>query len=280
MKSIAHATHSLRSSQIITGVTLVMLMMVLLVIAQPVVAQTPAPPAPENLTAEITETEGEIQLSWDPAEGATSYRSCRRVQEPTGSWSCVNRTTTDALFTNLTVDTIYDFALASYDGQSYSSWVWTEALVEAIPVHICPVTGLPIPDGYLAVNDINTDSSGQRFVLTGITRQDTVDWDGTNYEPWDGRQYVKVCGAVQAPEDLQGLFLPGYANNLSTDAGIGFVTFDDDFTEWREVGLIAAGEVETACDIWEIPEDATTVIYAVNNLNNAPGVYRVELPAE
>jgi len=257
----------------------IMLMLLLAMAAQPAIAQTPAPAAPANLAAELTDTEGEILLSWDAAEGATSYRACRRVQDPPGGWSCVNRTTTSTLFAGLTVDTVYDFAVASYDGQSYSSWVWTEAIVEAIAVDICPITGLHIPDGYLSVNDISTNSNSQRFVLTGVTRQATFRSGGDDWLPWEGRQFVKVCGAVQAPANQAGAFTPGYSNNLATDLGLGFLVIDDNTTEWREVGTIPQGEVKTACDIWEIPEDATTVIYAVNNWNANPGVYRVELPA-
>ena len=256
----------------------IMLVLLLVLAANPAIAQTPAPAAPANLTAELTDTEGEVLLAWDTAEGATSYRACRRVQTPPGGWICVNRTTTSTLFTGLTVDTVYDFAVASYDGQSYSSWVWTEVTVEAIAVDICPITGLHIPDGYLSINDITTNSNGQRFVLTGITRQGTFESDNEDYLPWDGRQFIKVCGGVQAPSDQPGAFSPGYSNNLSTDLGLGFLVTDDDTTEWREVGIIPQGEVKTACDIWEIPEDATTVIYAVNNWNTNPGVFRVDLP--
>ena len=182
------------------------------------------------------------------------------------------------MFAGLTVDAVYDFAVASYDGQSYSSWVWTEATVEAIAVHICPITGLPIPEGYLSVDEVTTSSDGQRFMLTEITRQSSVNLGGTDYLPFEGRQYVKVCGAVQAPADYSILFLAGYYNNLSTDSGLGFVTFDDDVTEWLEVGSVPAGEVRRGCDIWEVPEDATTIIYAINNLDSDAGLYRVDLP--
>ena len=62
----------------------IMAMLILTLAANPAFAQTPAPAAPANLTAELTDTEGEVLLSWDTAEGATSYRACRRVQDPPG----------------------------------------------------------------------------------------------------------------------------------------------------------------------------------------------------
>ena len=64
-----------------------MAMLMLAVAANPTFAQTPAPSAPTNLSAELTDTDGEVQLNWDAAEGATSYRACRRVQNPPGSWA-------------------------------------------------------------------------------------------------------------------------------------------------------------------------------------------------
>lgn len=257
----------------------IMAMLILTLAANPAFAQTPAPAAPANLTAELTDTEGEVLLSWDAAEGATSYRACRRVQDPPGGWSCVNRTTTSTLFAGLTVDAVYDFAVASYDGQSYSSWVWTEATVEAIAVHICPVTGLAIPEGYLSVNDKTTHILGDEFTLTSITRQSTFRLNNQTYQAFEGRQLLKVCGTLKAPSDDTAYFAIGFDNNLATDAGIGFTWADDGTTEWREVGEVPAGQSRSACDIWDVPDDATVAIYAVNNLKPKAGVYRVDLPA-
>ena len=255
----------------------VIAMLMLAVAANPAFAQTPVPAPPANLTAELTETDGEVQLSWDAAEGATSYRACRRVQNPPGGWSCVSRTATDALFTGLTVDKVYDFAVASYDGRSYSSWVWTEATVETI-VHICPISGLVIPDGYLSVGDTTTASGGQTFTLTSISKQASITIGSTKYKPYDNRQYVKVCGTVKAPSTSPTHFLAGYADNTITDTGVGFAESDDDVTDWLDVGVISAGATASACTVWEIPDDASTVIYAVNNFNALPGVFKYELP--
>ena len=257
----------------------VIAMLMLVVAANPTFAQTPAPSAPTNLTAELTETDGEVQLAWDAAEGATSYRACRRVQSPPGGWACVSRKATNALFTGLTVDKTYDFAVASYDGRTYSSWVWTEATVEAI-AHICPISGLTIPDGYLSVGDTTTATGGQTFTLTSISKQAFITIGSTKYRPYDNRQYVKVCGKVKASSTASTHFLPGYENNAITDTGVGFGEFDDAVTDWIDVGSISAGTTASACSVWEIPDDASTVIYAVNNFNDLPGVFRVDLPAE
>ena len=252
-------------------------MLMLAVAANPTFAQTPVPSAPANLTAELTETEGEVQLTWDAAEGATSYRACRRVQSPPSGWSCISRTATDALFTGLTVDKVYDFAVASYDGRSYSSWVWTEATVETI-VHICPITGLPIPDGYLSVGDSTTASGGRMFTLTSISKQATITIGSTQYLPYDNRQYVKICGTVKASSTASTHFLAGYNSSVISDTGVGFTESDDGVTDWLDTGIIAKGATASACEVWEIPDDASTVLLAVNNFNALPGVFRYELP--
>lgn len=277
MLSIIHATFPRRPAQLATIIVIVGLALLLMLAAQPAIAQTPAPAAPANLAAELTDNEGEVLLSWDAAEGATSYRACRRVQTPPGGWACVNRTTTDALFAPLALNTTYDFAVASYDGRAYSSWEWTEATVETI-VHICPITGLRIPNGYLSVNHVTMSSDGQGFMLTGITRQPTVTLGGTAYAPIAGRQFLKVCGAVSSPSNAVGLFWPGYQNNLTADTGVGFVFFDENTTDWFDVGEIPANQTRAACDIWDMPADAATVIYAINNYRADASLYRVDLP--
>ena len=255
-------------------------MLMLVAAANPAFAQTPAPAAPTNLTAELTETDGEVQLTWDAAEGATSYRVCRRVQNPLSGWSCISRTATNVLFTGLTVDKTYDFAVASYDGRTYSSWVWTEATVETVAVLICPITGIAIPDGYLSVNETMTGTSGWSFTLREITRKPTITLSGTKYTPFEGRQYLKVCGTVKASSDSRQPFLAGYTNNLTSDLGMGFLFPDHSETTWRDVGSVPAGQTRSACDVWDVPADAATILYAINDFQANPAVFRVDLPAQ
>ena len=254
-------------------------MLMLAVAANPTFAQTPVPSAPANLTAELTETEGEVQLTWDAAEGATSYRACRRVQSPPSGWSCISRTATDALFTGLTVDKVYDFAVASYDGRAYSSWVWTEATVESIAVAICPITGIALPGGYLSVNETATSAVGWSFTLTEITRKPNITLGGTKYSPIEGRQFLKVCGTFKAPSNRQRSFLAGYDNNLSSDRGLGFLSFDSSVTTWLDTRSVPAGETRNACDVWDVPADAATILYAVDKFQANAAVFRVDLPA-
>ncbi len=256
----------------------VVAILTLLVATAPASAQNPAPAAPTNLTVELTDTEGEVQLNWDEADGATAYRVCNRVQNPAGSWSCISRSTTSAKFTGLTVGTTYDFAVASYNGREYSSWVWAELTIRGVSHAVCPITGMAIPEGYLSVNQKTTSAIKTEFTLSGITRKSTVRLGDNTYRPLDGRAYVSVCGRFKNGSNSAYAFLAGFDNNLATDAGIGFRFLDDGTTEWHEIGKVPAGDTKTACDIWDVAEDATTVIYTVNNWNDTPGVYRVDLP--
>ena len=95
-----------------------------------------------------------------------------------------------------------------------------------------------------------------------------------------GRQYVKVCGKVSATAGEQGNFSPGSDNNLFTDRGVSFRVPDDNVTDWSGAGAVPVGETRSACDLWEVPAGSKTVIYAVNNWLEHPGVYRVELFAD
>ena len=135
--------------------------------------------------------------------------------------------------------TTYDFAVASNDGSAYSAWVWAELTVRAYSSHVCPITGLAIPEGYLSVNEKTTSTGGREFTLTSISRKSTVRYGTSNYNPFEGRAFVKVCGTFKAGSTGTS-FLAGYYNNLSTDDGIGFVTSDDSTTGWLDVGAIPA----------------------------------------
>ena len=243
-------------------------------------AQTPGPAAPADLKAYNAQTEGEIVLHWDASEGATHYRVCRRLQDPSVRWGCFDSPDNSALLTRLKVGAVHDFAVAAKDDSFQSSWVSTEALVEVPEVERDPFTGLPIPDGYLSVGEITTHVSGRMFTLTGITLKGGITQGESDFPPLAGRQYVKVCGKVTAPADVEGNFASGNDNNLLTDRGIGLGVPDDNVADWSEVGAVPAGQTRSACDVWEVPAGSKTIIYAVNNWLEDPGVYRVELFAD
>ena len=271
---------SRKSGRFVIFGVVAMLALLSAVVAGSADAQTPGPAAPANLKAYNAQTEGEIVLHWDASEGATHYRVCRRLQDPPGRWGCFNSSDNSALLTRLKVGAVHDFAVAAKDGSFQSSWVSTEALVEVPEVERDPFTGLPIPDSYLSVGETTTHVSGRMFTLTGITFKGGITQGESDFPPLAGRQYVKVCGEVTAPAGGEGDFAPGSDNNLFTDRGVGFRVRDDNVTDWSEVGVVPAGETRSACDVWEVPSGSKTIIYAVNNWLEDPGVYRVELFAD
>ena len=268
---------SRKSGRFVIFGVVAMLALLSAVVAGSADAQTPGPAVPSDLRAYNAQTEGEIVLHWDASEGATHYRVCRRSQDPTSRWGCFDSPDNSALLTGLKAGAVHDFAVASKDGSFQSSWVSTEALVEVPEVERDPLTGLPVPYGYLSVGETTTHVSGRTFTLTGITFKGGITEGESDFPPLAGRQYVKVCGEVTAPAGVDGYFASGSDNNLFTDQGIGFRVRDDNVTGWSEVGAVPAGETRSACDVWEVPAGSRTVIYAVNNWLEHPGVYRVEL---
>ena len=242
-------------------------------------AQTPGPAAPANLTAYPANTEGEIILHWDASEGATHYRVCRRAADPSARWGCFDSPDNSALLTRLQVGTTYYFAVAVEDEDLQSSWSRTEAVVEVPEVRRCPVTGLPIPNGYLSAGETTTHVLGRTFTLTGVTHQGGVTLGESDFPPSAGRQYVKVCGTVAAPNDAGVRFRPGIDNHLFTDQGMGFRVNDDRVADWSETGTVPAGEIRSGCEVWEVPAGSEVVYYAVSNWLEHPGVYRMDLSA-
>ena len=240
-------------------------------------AQVPGPPAPANLTAYPANTEGEIILHWEASEGATHYRVCRRSADASSRWGCLDSPDNSALLTGLQVGATYYFAVAAEGEDLQSSWSRTEAMVDIPEVRRCPVTGLPIPDGYLAAGDATSHVLGRTFTLKGISHHAAVTLGESDFPASAGRHFVKVCGTVSAPEDAAVRFRPGVDANLFTDRGMGFAVDDYRVTDWSEVGIVPAGESRESCNVWEVPAGSEVVHYAVNNWLEHPGVYRVNL---
>ena len=266
------------ASRLVIWTVVAVLVMALAFVPGSAGAQVPGPAKPANLTAYPANTEGEMILHWDASEGAAHYRVCRRPADGSARWGCFDSPDNSALLTRLQVGATYHFAVAAGGEYLHSSWAWTEAVVGIPNVARCPVTGLPIPDGYLSVGETTTHLLGRVFTLTGITHKGGVTLGESDFPPSAGRHYVKICGTVASPDDAEVDFRPGIDNNLITDLGMGFRVPDDRVTDWSEVGIVPAGETRSGCAVWEIPAGSVTVYYAVNNWLGKPGVYRVDLP--
>lgn len=242
--------------------------------ASTVRAQTPAPATPANLEVSLTDTEGEVRLTWNEADGATQYRACARVQDLAGSWTCKTSSSTTISFTGLTVGAVYDFAVASFDGRTYSGWVWETAAIFPVEADICPITGLPMPEGgYKSLGDATT-ADNQSFTLDEVTFPEhtrmleadlTVYPPGTSppsYFPPTGRKWAKTCGEHTNHGTKNINWAAGYDQNLSTDAGISFV-FSQQASFLGSLYSTKPDETRTVCQLWHIPDDAETLIVAV-----------------
>ena len=167
-------------------------------------------------------------------------------------------------------------------GATDLSWgPWSNAVTTAGQhgAGFCPITGLPLPPGgYLSVGTSTTHAAGQVFTLDSAAKKATISLDGTDYLPFTGRQYFQICGTVQAPSDSAAYFLSGRSYHIDTDTGLGFAFFDDSGTDWIDIGTIPAGETRSACETWNIPSNANTVVIAINNWQANPALYKVDLP--
>ena len=110
------------------------------------------------------------------------------------------------------------------------------------------------------------------FTLTSVTKQSSIRLGDETYGPLDGRRYVRVCGSVQAGDEYDTNFGSPH-DYVVTDTGLGFADFDDDTENWRDIGIIPAGAIRSACEVWDVPAHDYVVVVAVNNWLDTPAFY-------
>ena len=261
------------------------------------VAATPAVlPTPNQPTAAATADAGEILVTWQATPGAQFYTVGWANQDEITQMISSGREWVDAFhfatisgdYTRHTVSGLKpeaDYfvivgAQSARFGASDLVWsTWSQPVTTAGQhgAGICPITGLPIPEGgYLEVGE-RIDWPDASFTLTSVTTPETLTSFGFVYEPHPGDRYLRLCGTLTNQTGGAVHFLAGYDNNLSTDAGIGFVAVTDG-TDWLDVGTtIADGATASACDYWIVPEAATTAVYALYNTASDAVLYRIDL---
>ena len=263
------------------------------------IAAAPAAPAqPSPPHAAATQNTGEVQVNWNPAAGAQFYtvgwinRSDYLEMQSAGrDWlDAFHYATIPASYTAHIIKgleaganyyTIVGAQTSRFGGQepTWSGWSNQVTTAGQHGADFCPVTGLPLPPvGYLSVGDTAQESDGSTFTLDRVTRTPSVVLGGTSYIPNTGFQFVKVCSTYYN-NFSEALWVDvGYNYILTTDAGVGFPVSDDNSTSWLETGLIPTGATRSACDVWEIPVRAATVIIAVNTYGGTPALFKVDLP--
>ena len=179
--------------------------------------------------------------------------------------------------------TTYDFAVVSVKGTDYSAWVFTEATAAAAEVHLCPITGLPLTaDGYKSVGDA-VSSDDISFTLNSVSYPAR---SGINIPPRTDRRFVKVCGSLNNLTDERFYFFVGTNENMDSDTGIGLRGYASDIepitstSDWIWQPAIEPG-ITNGCALWEIPNTATTAIYAVQvgDYSRVPFLYRIDVPS-
>ena len=256
MESVSYATRR-RMARYLTVAMLMGLMLALLVVAQPAMAQS-APAAPTNLNAELTATEGQIHLTWNAVAGATKYRACWRVWQQGAIWSCENSVNLGAHIDGLTVGETHEFAVASAKDGIYSRWVRTRLLIEDAITHLCPITGMRIPvGGYKSLGD-TVRANGVSVTVTSVSFP-----ADTGRRLTDDRRFIRICASASGDDGSH------FTGNLNTDAGLSM--------QWNP---------RDGCSRYDIPHNATVAIFAVRPWHDEmsaadghPFLYRFDVPA-
>ena len=125
----------------------------------------------------------------------------------------------------------------------------------------CPITGLPIGDGYKSVRQTVTGVFGS-YTLQTVEFPDFVQWGEDRVVPNDGRVFVRTCGTYRNFLSYPWGFYSGSGLLLDTDAGLGFdISWADDAANGG--GQVPAGESEYICLTWNTPASATVIVVAV-----------------
>ena len=261
------------------------------------VAASPATlPVPGKPIVAATAESGELSITWGASQGAHFYLVGWANYEEVAQMTSAGREWLDAFhfttipsqytsheITGLKPDTGYVVIIGAKNtrfgtsGLTWSAWSNPVTTAGQHGAGFCPITGLQIQEGgYLEVGETQhwTDAS---FRLTGATLPATRTHQGRIYEPHEGDRFLRLCGTGVNRGGLTR-FLAGYDNNLSTDAGVGFVESTDG-NDWLSVGTIADGATVSACDTWVIPQAANTAVYAVFDSASEAVLFRIDLTA-
>lgn len=268
------------------------------------IAATPAQLAPPAAPAvQATGNSGEIVISWNQVPGAQYYTvgwvnwtAAKPLSDAGQDWlSLFHYTTVPGNLTSYTVkgltagDDHYGIIRATDEagsagrfGGGYSQFSsWSSSPAQPAGQHgdgFCPITGLPLPEGgYLGVGETVTWTDAT-FTLDSVAIVPSIITSaGNTYTPAHGNRYLWLCSTQSNNTGSDLYFIAGVDNNLSTDAGIGFISIFG--YGWLDASPIANGAAGSACDVWVISESATTAVYAIYDgaIETDTVLYRIDL---
>ena len=280
-----------RLSRIPSFLALVVILLLAGVAAMPAVLAEPSTP-----TVVATTNAGELRATWSATAGAQFYVVGWANREEVSQMIAGGREWLDAFhyatipanytghtITGIKSSTEYAVIVGAKttrfggDAPTWSQWSFATTAGQH-GEGFCPITGLPLPPGgYLSVGDTLTylDAS---FRLDSAGVVPSVTFAGETFVPLEGALYLNVCGSWTNRTGGNLYHLAGSHNNLSTDAGIGFVNILS--YGWLDASPIPNGQTNSACDVWIIPDSATAAVYAIYDSTSTGNavLYQISLP--
>ncbi|MYC35196.1 MAG: hypothetical protein F4X64_18775 [Chloroflexi bacterium] len=279
------------------ALTLIVLVAIMLVAG---IAATPAQlAAPGQPTVVATANAGELQMSWNPVPGAQHYTVGYASPDEMDRMAAAGRNRLDAFyyatigaentshtFTGLEPETVYWVTVGAHSqrfGATDLVWASQHAVATTAGQHgdgFCPITGLPIPEGgYLGVGD--TATFGKYSITIQevetpesviLTRSDRTKYDS---EAPPGRRWLRIYMHLENAGDSKITLTRGKDSVLDTDAGNAF--------SWSSERTVESGETHDTSLLFDIPQDATTAVWAVRPFtsesgDNAPQLFSISIP--
>ena len=279
--------------------------------------------APTNVTAGNGATTGQVIVSWTPAAGSQTNRVGwasepeARAANAAGNWlEAFNFVDLGAAKRTYTVKRLepgvrHAFIVATRTasgGYIYSSWVLLTTTAAPTPTPqptptpcptatpgqhptepgFCPITGLPLGDGYLEIGD-TADWAGFQLTVNRaeILAPGTHRYIGTGSRAGrtfevpnlPGRQMLRLEVTIRNNWRDEVQLSSGREYVLDTDAGVSFGLSGE-----TTIGRGAGG---TTGILFDIPDDASLAVLAVQPLTstrsaefNTPTLFRIPIPSQ
>ncbi|HEV3417475.1 MAG TPA: fibronectin type III domain-containing protein [Pirellulales bacterium] len=131
---------------------------------------TTAPAAPANFLAQVVSTT-QVNLSWSPSTGATSYKVFEWESGQAVVIATLSSSTTSLAVSNLTAGSTYSFQVAAYNAVGFGATGWVQ-------VTLALTTTVTAPTGVRATALSSTVAQVSWSLVTGATGYIVYEWNG------------------------------------------------------------------------------------------------------